>query len=341
MEACGLCGTDIDSVDGHDVQTERAAGQPGASAFPRIIGHEIVGVIEELGPGGRRGLALGDRVAVDPWLPCGSCRYCLAGRSMHCTGWDFSPACYGFIGMRVEPGLWGGYSSHVYLHPKAVVYPVPQHVDAETAALWNPLAAGIQWAVLTAGTTIGSNVAILGAGQRGLASVIAARAAGAASIVVTGLTKDAAKLELALELGATAAIDVQKEDVAEHVMRVTAGAGADIVLDTSSFSTAPVNDTVRLLRPGGTIVWAGLKAKPVPDFPIDDAIHKSARIEAVLGVSSDAYRQAIALLAAGDSPVVRLHTHSFDFREAVRAVDVLAGRDPDEQAINVVLTNSD
>jgi threonine dehydrogenase-like Zn-dependent dehydrogenase len=340
VEACGLCGTDIDSVDGHDTQTEKA-GKLGLSAFPRIIGHEIVGVVEAVGEGGRRDHRVGDRIAVDPWLPCGSCPFCLEGKSMHCSGWDFSPACYGFIGMGVEPGLWGGYSSHVYLHPKAVAYAVPAHLDAATAALWNPLAAGIQWAVLTPGTTIGANVAILGAGQRGLASVVAARAAGAASIVVTGLGKDAAKLELALELGASAAVDVEREDVEEQVLRWTGGEGADVVLDTSSFSTAPVNDTVRLLRPGGTIVWAGLKAKGVPDFPIDDAIHKSARIEAVLGVSSLAYQQAIAMLAAGDSPIERLRTHSFDFREALRAVDVLAGRDPAEQAVNVVLTSDD
>ena len=77
---------------------------------------------------------------------------------MFCCGWDFSPACHGFIGLTVEPGLWGGYASHVYLHPKAVIYPIPPHVDAETAALWNPLAAGIEWAVLTPGTTIGDHV---------------------------------------------------------------------------------------------------------------------------------------------------------------------------------------
>jgi threonine dehydrogenase-like Zn-dependent dehydrogenase len=233
VEACGLCGTDIDSVGGHDVQVERAASTGAPSPFPRIIGHEIVGVIDAVGPGGRRDVRVGDRVAVDPWLPCGGCRYCLAGMSMHCQGWDFSPACYGFISLRSTPGLWGGYASHVYLHPKAVLYPVPDGISAEHAVLWNPLSAGIQWGVLTPQTTIGSRVVVLGAGQRGLAAAVAARAAGAAQVIVTGLSRDARKLDLALTFGADLVIDVEREDVVERVMHATGGEGADVVVDTS------------------------------------------------------------------------------------------------------------
>ncbi len=96
-----------------------------------------------------------------------------------------------------------------------------------------------------------------------------------------------------------------------------------------------------MARRGGTVVWAGLKAKGVPDFKIDDAIHRDVTIRPVLGVSSRAYRIAIDMIARGDSPIERIRTHSFDFREAVRAVDVLAGRDPAEDAVNVVLTNAD
>ena len=258
---------------------------------------------------------------------------------MYCNGWDFSPACYGFMSLDIEPGLWGGYASHVYLHPKAVLYPVPPHLDGETAALWNPLGAGIEWGVLRPGTSIGDFVVILGAGQRGLAAVVAAKAAGASAIVVTGLSKDAAKLDLALELGATAAVDIEREDIGEHVRALSGRRGADVVLDTSSRSTAPITDSIGLVRSGGTIVWAGLKGQPVDGFPIDDAVHKGARIEPVLGVSPRAYRQAIALLAAADCPMERLRTHAFDFREALAAVDVLAGRTDGKPAINVVLTN--
>jgi threonine dehydrogenase-like Zn-dependent dehydrogenase len=337
VEACGLCGSDIEALAGYDNAPSKDGGSGGLH-LPRIMGHEIIGVVEEVGPGGRRDVQVGDRVAVDPWLPCGGCEYCLSGLAMHCTGWDFSPACYGFISVDTGPGLWGGYATHLYAHPKAVLYPIPEHVGPLTAALWNPMAAGIQWAVLTPRTALGSTVVILGCGQRGLTSVVAAKAAGASTVVVTGLPHDAQKLELARAFGADLALDVGQEDVVERVRHITGGRGADVVVDTSSSSTQPVTDSLELVRPAGTIVWAGLKAKGVPDFPVDRAVLKGVRIQGVLGMSSDAYRHAIALLASGRVPLDEMRTHVFDFREAVRAVDVLAGADPHEQAINVVLS---
>jgi threonine dehydrogenase-like Zn-dependent dehydrogenase len=334
VEACGLCGSDIEALEGID----NAPSKDGSGLhLPRIMGHEIVGTVLRVGEGGRRDAGVGTRVAVDPWLPCGGCEYCLAGQSMHCTGWDFSPACHGFISTEVEPGLWGGYATHLYVHPKAVLYPVPDHVGAANATLWNPLAAGIQWGVLTPGTSVGSSIVILGCGQRGLASVIAAKAAGAGPIVVTGLSKDARKLALAEEFGADLAIDVERESVVERVAHLTAGRGVDIVVDTSSGSTQPVLESIELVRSGGSVVWAGLKDKPVPEFPLDRAVLKGVRIQGVLGMAASSYRQAIKILADGAVPIEQMRTHLFDFREAVAAVDTLAGRVAGEDAINVVL----
>jgi threonine dehydrogenase-like Zn-dependent dehydrogenase len=331
VEACGLCGSDVESMNGHDW----------ANRFPRIMGHEIVGVIEELGPGGRRGFKVGDRVAIDPWLTCGVCRYCLMGRAQFCTGWDFKQACYGYIPTDVGPGLWGGYASHVYAHPKTVLYLIPEHVGALTATLWNPLAAGIQWGVVEPGTSPGSKVVILGSGQRGLACVVATKAAGAGQVIVTGLSKDARKLELARAFGADVTIDVEQEDPIERVLHLTGGEGADIVIDTSAFSTQPVADAIAMVRPAGTIVFAGIKHKEVPNFPVDQAIYKAVRMQAVLGMTSEAYRRAVDMLAAGRAPLDEMRTHVFDIREAIRAVDVLSGVDPKEDAINVVLANAD
>jgi threonine dehydrogenase-like Zn-dependent dehydrogenase len=339
VEACGLCGSDIEALAAIDNAPSKDGS--GGLHLPRIMGHEIVGVIEEVGEGGRRDASVGTRVAVDPWLPCGGCRYCLAGQSMYCTGWDFSPACHGFISAEVEPGLWGGYATHMYVHPKTVLYPVPDHVDAHTAALWNPLAAGIQWGVLTPHTSVGSTIVILGCGQRGLSCVAATKAAGASMVIVTGLSRDAHKLELARQFGADLALDVEQEDVAERVRHITGGRGADIVVDTSSSSTQPITESIELVRSGGTVVWAGLKDKRVPDFPVDRAILKGVRIQGSLGMTSDAYRYAIGLIASGSLPLERMRTHVFDFHDAIRAIDVLAGADPHEQAINVVLSTAE
>ena len=338
LEACGLCGSDIEALAAID----NAPSKEGSGLhLPRIMGHEIVGTVVEVGEGGRRDATVGERVAVDPWLPCGGCEYCLAGRSMFCVGWDFSPACYGFIATDVGPGLWGGYATHLYAHPKTVLYPIPAHVEATKAALWNPLGAGIEWAVRTPGTTIGTTIAVLGSGQRGLCSVAAAKAAGAAHVTVTGLSKDADKLELAERFGADLTIDVERESAVERIEHLTGGRGVDVVVDTSANSTAPIGESLKMVRSGGTIVLAGLKNKPVPEFEVDQTILKGVTIRGTLGVDSASYRHAVELLAADAFPLTAMQTHRFDFRDAVTAVDTLAGETEDRSAINVVLTMED
>lgn len=331
LDACGLCGSDIESLRGEDWAT-----------FPRIMGHEIVGTIEQVGPGGRPDCRVGDRVAVDPWIPCGGCRYCLAGMGQFCSRNPFENsrlACYGYITTENEPGLWGGYASHIYLHPKSVVYPIPESMDPLEAALWQPIAAGIQWGVMTPQLAVGSTIAILGCGQRGLASTIASRAAGAATVIVTGLSKDARKLALAREFGADHAIDVEQDDLRERIAQITAGEGVDVVVDTSSFSIQPVVDSISLVRQGGTIVFAGLKAKEVDGFPVDEAIMKGIRMQGVLGMTPEAYRRSIALIASKKFPIAEMRTHVFDYHEGMKAVDTLSGRIEGEDAINVVLSN--
>jgi threonine dehydrogenase-like Zn-dependent dehydrogenase len=331
LDACGLCGSDIESLRGEDWAT-----------FPRIMGHEIVATVEQVGPGGRPDCKVGDRVAVDPWIPCGGCRYCLAGMGQFCSRNPFENsrlACYGYITTENEPGLWGGYSSHIYLHPKAVAYPIPESVDPLEAALWQPMAAGIQWGVVTPQLAVGSTIAILGCGQRGLTATVAARAAGASRILVTGLAKDAPKLELAREFGADVVVDVENEELRDRARELTPTGKADVVVDTASFSTRPVVDALTLVRPGGQVVFAGLKAKDVDGFPVDKAIMKGVTMTGVLGVSSDAYRRAVDLLASRRFPLERMRTHVFDYRDAVEGIDTLAGRIAGEDAINVVLSH--
>ena len=100
----------------------------------------------------------------------------------------------------------------MYLDPCSIVHQMRPDIPASIAVMFNPLGAGFRWAVELPRTGPGDTVLILGPGQRGLASVIAARAAGADTIIVTGLTRDAAKLALARELGADHMIDVEQED---------------------------------------------------------------------------------------------------------------------------------
>jgi threonine dehydrogenase-like Zn-dependent dehydrogenase len=331
VEACGICGTDVEQYRGEldgviDLH------------YPLVPGHEPVGVIEAIGrdAAARWRVGVGDRVAVEPFLPCGGCRSCLTGSYEHCDGWDRMMS-YGFVPTNVGNGLWGGYATHLYLHPKAVLHKIPKGIAPETAVLFNPLGAGVRWGVSLPRTGIGSRVVVLGPGQRGIAAALAAKVAGASLVIVTGLTRDRHKLDLAVALGADVAIDVEREDLVPRVRELTGGAMADVVVDVSANATQPVVDALDLVRPGGTIVLGGLKGVPVPQFPSDKVVLRGITVIGARGVTAPGYAEAIDIIASDRFPLDRMRTHQFPLEQAEQAIQVLAGEVPGEHAVNVVI----
>src|SRR5260370_8566207 len=143
----------------------------------------------------------------------------------------------------------------MYLERRTVLHKVPKTISPRVAALYQPIAAGIQWAAHTANTKVGDTVVILGAGQRGLGAVVAAHEAGAHRIIVTGLSKDAHKLTLAREFGATGTIVADVQDTVERVAELTDGEGADVVLDLTPVATEPVLHAIEIAKPDAPILF--------------------------------------------------------------------------------------
>jgi alcohol dehydrogenase len=292
VEACGLCGTD------HEQFTGDLFG-----GFAFVPGHETIGVLDEVGPAAaaRWGVQAGDRIAVEVFQSCRECGPCRAGEYRRCVRHGLGDM-YGFIPVSRAPGLWGGYAEYQYLGPDAMVVRVPEGLDPVTATLFNPLGAGIRWGVTLPGTAPGDVVAVLGPGVRGLAALVAVRAAGAAFVLVTGHGPgDAPRLRLARELGADATVDVATEDPVA-VLRGATGRGADVVVDVTAKAPAALSQAVGLARTGGTVVVAGTRgAAGAPGFDPDLVVYKELRILGALGVDVVAYRAALDLLAAGDA----------------------------------------
>jgi threonine dehydrogenase-like Zn-dependent dehydrogenase len=325
VEACGICGSDYEQYEGL-LRTP----------VPVIPGHEPLGVIEAIGDRAARrwGVDVGDRVAVETMLSCRFCDACLAGRYHLCR----TRRIYSYIPLSEPPGLWGAYAEFMYLDPCSIVHKVERSLDPSLAVLFNPLGAGFRWGVEIPDTGPGDTVVILGPGQRGLACVIACREAGADTLIVTGLAADARKLALARELGADHCIDVENEDAKRRIRELTQGQGADVVIDVSSYSTAPVADALDYVRPGGTIVLAGVKGfKAIPDFVSDKIVLKEIQIRGAIGVTSSGYRSAIRLIESGRRPLAKLHTHDFPLREAELAIRTLARQIPGEESIHSCL----
>ena len=326
VEACGICGTDVETLSGASPMR-----------YPVIPGHEPVGRIAAIGPRAaqRWQLAPGDRVVVQSDFGCGRCLGCMDRRACR-----VAPGTHGFMPTSEPPALWGGYAEAMYLAPGSVPHRIADHVAPHIAALYNPLGAGFAWAVAAPRLEVGSSIAILGSGQRGLACVIAARAAGAARVFVTGLgSRDAHKLALARELGAELAIDVERDDAVDVVLSATRGDGVDAVVDTTPHATQPVIDALNLARPGGTVVLAGLKGRDngVPAFPTDQVAMRYQTIVGVRAVDFHSFRRAIAVIEAGRGSVERLHTHRFALEDAARAVATLADPPAGKASISITI----
>ncbi len=322
VEACGICGSDVEQFEG-------VLPVP----LPVVPGHEPLGVIEAIGDRAakRWGVEPGDRVAVETMLPCGSCPRCRSGAYQLCSG---GRMLYSYVPVDEPPGLWGGYAEYLYLPGSAIVHRIDPSLPRELAVLFNPLGAGFRWGVEIPDTKPGDTVLVLGPGQRGLASVIACREAGAGQIFVTGLERDAHKLALARELGADATIDVENENLKQRVKELTDGRGADIVIEVTAYATGPVRDAIDVVRPGGTVVLAGVKGmKPVPDFVSDKVVLKEVTVRGAIGVTYGAYAEAIRLIESGRVPLERLHTHQFPLRDAEEAIRTLAGERPEQKAV--------
>jgi threonine dehydrogenase-like Zn-dependent dehydrogenase len=330
VEACGICGSDV----------EQYKGAMGTRGLPMIPGHEPLGVVEEITDetAARWGVRPGDRVAVEILIPCRSCDLCLAGGYMQCKnrvgshGGGNPPSRHG--------KLTGGFAQYMDLHPNSIVHPVSKDLPAEIAVMFNPLGAGVRWALQYGEVHLGSSVLVLGAGQRGLSAILASKYVGAGLIIATGLAKDTRKLELAREFGADHTINVEEEDTVSRVRELTGGDGVDVVLDLTPMATSPILDAVAAVRWGGTIVLAGLKGGRKVELPSDMLVNKALTVKGAFSVNAAAYMDAIRLIESGQFPLEKMQTHRFGLGDVPHAIELLAGEVPGEDGIHAAIMPS-
>ncbi len=332
VEVAGICGTDV----------KMYAKPPFAD--PVIMGHENVGVIAEAGRAftERHGLVEGDRVFVEHYVGCYRCEWCHAGQYRHCenTDWRTNPDArrYGYTSCEKPYTLWGGFAQYLYLPWNAVLHRVPDGVSNELAGIVTPLSNGIEWALFAAEVGYASTVLIQGPGQQGLSQVVACKQAGASLIIVTGTTRDAARLALAKDLGADVVVDVLTEDPLERVMEATGGQGVDVVLDcTAGAGTAPLLLGVDALkrREGVMVVQGELAA--FPDFPMKKVTEKAITIKSARGHSYRACELALEQLASHRFPLERLTTHTFGLDDVDRAIRAVGGQGDEQDVVHVSL----
>jgi len=253
---------------------------------------------------------VGSRVALEPGVPCGRCRYCRTGRYNLCPHVIFM-ATPPVDGALVEYVAW----------PADFAYPLPASVSLAEGALLEPLAVGMH-AVRRAGLVPGVTLLIQGAGPIGQVTLLAARAAGAGRIFVTDL--DGARLAMAKRQGADAVLNPLDGEVGEALADLTDGDGVDVVIEAAG-SALTFRQSIQLVRRGGTIVWIGLPAGDPVEVSALQAIDKEVDIRGVFRYAN-VYADAVRLVAAGRMPLGALVTHRVQLAQAGEALAMAGDR---------------
>jgi L-iditol 2-dehydrogenase len=237
VTAVGVCGSDV-----HYYQHGRIG--PYVVKDPLVLGHEPAGVVVALGPGATRHV-VGQRVSLEPGVPCFQCQQCLSGRYNLCPDMRFF----------ATPPIDGALCEYVTLH-EAFAHPVPDTLSDDAAALLEPLSVGV-WACQKGAVAPGSRVLVNGAGPIGLVAAQCALAFGATDVVVADV--NARRLELAADLGATSTVDVSAVPLAE------AGVEADVLLECSGHPAATRSALLTVARAGrAVLVGMGGDEMPLP-----------------------------------------------------------------------------
>lgn len=331
IEACGICGSDLSGLVG------RHGGGEGGDVFARgdhIMGHENLGIIAKLGKKAAEKWKVkeGDRICLEEYVPCGACEYCRSDDYRFC-GTRGGEIRYGGAPVGLWPSLWGGYSQYLYVHPNAIVHKMPSNIPPTHAAAFLPFSNGVEWAYEYPDLRIGESIWIQGPGQQGLAGVIAAKAAGASCIIVSGLGRDKRRLEVAKLLGADYTIDVDDEpDPVARIYDYTGGEGVNVVVNVTGGGRGCVDQAVKAAHKRKCNIV--LAAPGHEELDLGSLPRKKITLIRANGHSYRSVELAIQFIASGKLPMDQIATHAFPLSKAKEALETLAGIRPDD-AIHV------
>ncbi len=235
VSCSGICGSDLERVF-----------VTGSYSFPTTLGHEFGGVIVEKGSK-VKGLELGEKVVVNPMVPCGECECCETGNYNLCD-------TYGYVGSRSDGGF-GEYAKVKYTN----AYKVPDHFTNERISGIDPAAISLHGAI-RAKIKVNDTVVVFGVGPIGYYVVQWARVFGAKDIIAVDLSKE--KLDVAKEVGATYVINGKEENVVERIKEITGGFGADVCVECAG-SEITFNQAIYALKKQGVLTCIGTPHRDV------------------------------------------------------------------------------
>lgn len=301
VRAATVCGTDLRILTGRKTKGVR---------FPSVIGHEFAGEVVQAGAGVTQ-FKTGDRVCMDPVIPCRACAYCKSGRENVCVnrqamGYEFDGAFAEYIRIPAIALQSGN------------VFRMPDGMSFEAAALAEPLACCVN-GQRNAGVQLGDSVVILGAGPIGLMHAALARAAGARQVIIS--EPNAARRKAASERGVDHVCDPTSTKLEEFVKARTDGLGADVVILAIGVPQL-ANEALTLVRRGGRVnLFAGFSAGDTSTIDVNLIHYGEIVVTGASALSRRDYELALNMLATGQIDAGSLITHRYEVAESLAAFD--------------------
>ena len=297
IEYVGVCGSDL-----HYYENGRIGNF--IVNFPFVLGHESGGVVVEAGSAVKH-LKPGDKVALEPGKTCGRCEFCRTGR------YNLCPDVIFFATPPVD-GVFQEYAAH----EADLCFKLPDNVSTMEGALIEPLAVGFH-AAITGGAKLGQTALVTGSGCIGLVSMLALKALGVSRVFVSDVVGK--RLEKAKALGAAEIINAAEKDLPKTVNGLTAGAGVDLVIETSGAESAAAGG-IGVLKKGGTLVFVGYSKTGMMNLPMGAALDKELTMKTIFRYRH-IYPLAIDAVAQGKVDIKNIVTNVFDFKDVREAME--------------------
>jgi L-iditol 2-dehydrogenase len=310
VKEIGVCGSDL-----HYFNEGRIGDHIVTS--PHILGHEAAGIVVEVGKRAR-GFSIGDRVSIEPGVPCMACEHCREGHYNLCADVHFTGA---------PP--YQGMFCELHVHDPRFVYRIPDSVSFTQAALAEPLSVAHN-AVRRAGLVPGETALIIGAGPIGFSCIEMARVAGASRVIASEPV--AFRRDVALKVGADHALDPAAGSLPDFVRELTDGRMCDCVFEASG-SDEGIADALRCVRRGGRVVYIGM-GKEMVGIPHADILKREITISGIYRYVND-FRPVIDLLSAGKLDAEIWVSHRFPLDRIREAFEV--ANDPAAKALKVMV----
>lgn len=314
VKTVGLCGTDV------AIRNNTFMGRHGPVKLPIIAGHEFCGEIVEVGSHVSK-FKVGDRVTTSTIKGCGKCYACKVGIFNRCRYWIH-------LGIDI-PGCFAEYVAV----PEEILFPVPEFISDEEVALLEPITTAVR-AFRTNHIPPGGFVVVLGPGPFGLFLQQVAKLSSPRKLVMVGLSRDKARLELAKKLGADEIIISDQEDPVEKIAEMTDGWGADLVLEATG-NVEAVKQALKITCPGGLFLMggSGFGGKEVKFKPWN-VVRDEKRMKGLQGFTWPDYLLALEFIKNGSVKVKPMLSHVLPLEEINHACDLVENK----EALKIVLT---